>query len=315
MTAHAMMGDRERCLEAGMDGYVSKPMQSKDLLDVMERLLRPSAGDDGGLSEEPVEDVDFDRAGVMQRVGGDLALLGELAELFVGECEHFMATTQEAIAQRDAAALERAAHTVKGSAGNIGAPQVVEAALRLETMARQGDWTEADTACAALETALNNLKPALMAITEGGVPETGEEGGGASASGIPTPSKLHPPVDGGEGGAGPWPVLDWAELQRRVGGDRKLLTELVALFVEAWPQRLSDLRAAVERGDSDALERAAHAAKGSVGTFATRGAFESARRLEEMGRAGDMTGAGTELLHLEQQVKSLISALEQAGGS
>lgn len=96
---------------------------------------------------------------------------------------------------------------------------------------------------------------------------------------------------------------------RRVGGDLELLKELAALFLESCPERLPDLRTAVERGDSKALEQVAHALKGAVGNFAATAAFEAALRLEEMGRAGDLTGAEAALARMEMEMERLTEAL------
>ena len=109
------------------------------------------------------------------------------------------------------------------------------------------------------------------------------------------------------------PVLDRAELLRRVGGDVNLLKELVALFLESYPGRMSDLRGAVQQRDSGALERAAHAMKGSVGTFSARAAMEAARELEERGRSGDLAGAEAALVKLEEEIERLMPALRAMG--
>ena len=97
---------------------------------------------------------------------------------------------------------------------------------------------------------------------------------------------------------------------KRVDGDRDLLKEITALFIEDTPHLLIELRDAIARGDGKVLERSAHTYKGSVGNFGARTAFEAAASLEQMGRNGDFARAGEMLDQLEQQVTLLVPALE-----
>ena len=136
MTAHALKGDRERCLEAGMDAYVSKPLRPQELFDVLARLV-PAAGErrPAPAGPEPPPAA-FDMATALERVDGDLELMTELAGLFLGECPQRMEDIRRAIGERDGPGLERAAHYFKGSVGNFGARRASEAAERLERAGR-----------------------------------------------------------------------------------------------------------------------------------------------------------------------------------
>src|SRR5205823_6404797 len=113
-----------------------------------------------------------------------------------------------------------------------------------------------------------------------------------------------PAVPKSEAGAPPevaeGEVLDKAELLKRVEDDMELLRELAALFGESCPKQLDAVRAAIAERDAAALERAAHAIKGSVGNFAAHSAFEAALRLELMGREGDLSGAEKACTALEE---------------
>ena len=170
MTAHAMKGDRERCLKAGMDDYVSKPLQIDKLLAVVARLTmkieeaRPPAPPNptppelgaGGRASSI-----FDPQTALDRTDGDQELLREILELFRGQADLLRPQITAALARRDGLALERAAHSLKGAAGNISAEQVRAICLRLEQAGRDKDWAEASAAGAELALALPCLESAL----------------------------------------------------------------------------------------------------------------------------------------------------------
>jgi CheY-like chemotaxis protein len=160
MTAHALKGDRERCLAAGMDGYVAKPIHAEDLRRVIDALLpQTDAGPAPSADGEPL-----DPAAALECVGGDRKLLGELVEVFADQCPRWLSEIREAVARGDAARLRLAAHTIKGAVGNFRARRAFEEAERLEWMGRDGDLASAAVACAALEQHLTRLLVALTAL-------------------------------------------------------------------------------------------------------------------------------------------------------
>jgi len=151
MTAHAMKGDRERCLAGGMDQYVAKPIQPEELFAAIESL-DPTAQIIHSVTipgSEPLKVIDIPAA--LARLDGDMELLAELAGLFIQESPKLLSAIQQAIEQDDAQGLERAAHALKGSVGNFAIPTAVKAALTLETMGREGNLASADTAYAVLQ--------------------------------------------------------------------------------------------------------------------------------------------------------------------
>jgi HPt (histidine-containing phosphotransfer) domain-containing protein len=116
----------------------------------------------------------------------------------------------------------------------------------------------------------------------------------------------------------PGTVLDEAVALARVGDDRELLAEMAGLFLHDCPQLLDDLHQAVARADPGALKSAAHKLKGAVDNFAAPGVYEAARRLELMGRTGDLTGMQETWHTLEKEMdrlRPLLALLAQAAGT
>ena len=108
------------------------------------------------------------------------------------------------------------------------------------------------------------------------------------------------------------PVFDRAEFERQIGGDRGLAMEILQMFLEDCPPRVSAIRTAVERGDANALWTAAHTLKGSAGYLAAPFVAEAAARLEGMGREGRLVDARAALEQLERAVGSLLPEIERA---
>ena len=163
MTASAMEGDRERCLEAGMDDYVAKPIHTPELLKVVE--ARP-AQESAAAPLPPVDSL-VDRDALLERVDGDLDLLKRMVEPFVSDCARVVGTIRVAVGRQDCRTLERSAHFLKGSVGNFCAPALFDLALRLERLAKAGDLTEAPPLLDPLEDGVDQLKRELTALVQG----------------------------------------------------------------------------------------------------------------------------------------------------
>jgi two-component system sensor histidine kinase/response regulator len=162
MTAHAMKGDRERCLAAGMDGYVSKPIETKELFEAIEGAAAAPAAPKAPSGETMTAPVKMEEA--LSRVEGDRQLLADMARLFLEDGPRLLSEVREAAARRDAKALERASHALKSSVGNFAAHPACDAALKLEMIGRDGDLAGADAACRSLGQELARLWPALEAM-------------------------------------------------------------------------------------------------------------------------------------------------------
>ena len=168
MTAHAMKGDRDRFLAAGMDGYVAKPVRPHELYAAVE-----GGGPDAEAGLLAPADVSFEWDAALENVGGDEAMLRDLAEMFFAECPKLMQQIREHIAGADGPELRRAAHTLKGSAHVFGAAAAAEAAHRLEEIGREGfdgelsrteAFADAEEALALLEDEVARLLPALRTV-------------------------------------------------------------------------------------------------------------------------------------------------------
>ncbi|MCD6384669.1 PAS domain S-box protein [Candidatus Sumerlaeota bacterium] len=165
MTAHALKGDREKCLEAGMDDYVSKPVNPKELAEAIERMLgkvKPSSRSQPSGSAETGKKV-FDREALLQRVDGDEELLKEILEVFLKDTPARIKSLKDAVSTKDAESIQRDAHSLKGSAGSVGAVALQELAAELERLgkAKELDSARASELIQKIENAFKELEIVL----------------------------------------------------------------------------------------------------------------------------------------------------------
>jgi two-component system, sensor histidine kinase and response regulator len=163
MTAHAMEGDRERCLAAGMDGYIAKPIEPKTFLDTVESATPPVAAVSGD-GQGPEAEGAFDEGMLLGRFNGNRTLLRLLVKTFRDDCPKMMGRIRSALGARDTAALADAAHGLKGSVGNFGTSAAQRTARKMEMMGRRGTLDGAWETYAVLEDDIARLLPALHVI-------------------------------------------------------------------------------------------------------------------------------------------------------
>jgi two-component system, sensor histidine kinase and response regulator len=159
LTAHTLKGDRERCIDAGADGYVPKPIVRGDLFGEIDCVLASN----GNPLRHGDERVLPPREELLKRVDGDSALLAEIVDLFVQDAPRQIGEIRNAIEQGDTTRLYNAAHTLKGSAGNFGAERVTLVAERLEVRAKEHDLRTAAQVLVTLEAEIDRLIVALTA--------------------------------------------------------------------------------------------------------------------------------------------------------
>jgi CheY-like chemotaxis protein len=168
MTGHALEEDRENLREAGMDGYVAKPIQPEELFFTLECAAAGAPGSPSSSRTLTPEPPVFDRRQLLAAVDGDFGLLDLMVTVFREDWPRRMEELRAAIRARRGADLAAAAHALKGSIGTLRASNAFETARRLEFLGKQGDFAAAQETLPALEEKLHRLESRLSAFIEEG---------------------------------------------------------------------------------------------------------------------------------------------------
>jgi HPt (histidine-containing phosphotransfer) domain-containing protein len=154
LTANALDGEREKCLEAGMDDYLAKPFLLEEMAQTLARWLPQAA------PQAPPEPV-WDARAALEKMGGDRELLAEMKPLFVSEAPKHLACLAPSAEPQTASAIASAAHALKGMAMHFCAKEVTDLAAQVERLARDGGIGQADPLVAQLVRAVERLVTAL----------------------------------------------------------------------------------------------------------------------------------------------------------
>jgi CheY-like chemotaxis protein/HPt (histidine-containing phosphotransfer) domain-containing protein len=173
MTAHAMQGDREKCLEAGMNDYVSKPVATQALAEALEKWLPEAKAEGGKMKDAGGEQkkgsslilhpssLVFDRAGVMARLMDDETLARKVAEGFLVDIPRQIEALRGYLEAGDVPTAERQAHSIKGAAATVGGEALRAVAGEMEKAAKAGDLSAVKARLGELEAEFGRLKQAL----------------------------------------------------------------------------------------------------------------------------------------------------------
>jgi len=169
MTAYALKGDREKCLAAGMDDYLSKPARLAEIEEAIHRVTEQGEGSLGVTLDRAIPaSAVWDRAAALDRLGGDESLLNELIEVFFNDYPVLAARLTEALAKGDLASLREPAHTLKGSLGVLGLQETAGLAQAIESASQVEDATTAvsliDRFTAEIETLQDIMRPKALAF-------------------------------------------------------------------------------------------------------------------------------------------------------
>ncbi len=288
LTAHATKKDREECFAAGMDGYVSKPVQPDELQQIIERRLFGSAApprpehpehpmDDGKSCDTKM----FDRSSFLERIDGDEELCNKVLKMFVEHTQELIDSLEQAIGDEDAIWAQQSAHSIKGASLNICAQNLADVAYEIEKAGKDHALDKAHSLFDTLNREYIALKEVLVETLE---------------------SDPHLKVLDTDNG----PIVVSEILDMNVDRSQKL----VGLFFLHIPNSIEALRYHVEQQNLEKLRAEAHKIKGSCVSFGALRMGQLCKELEAVAQEGDLSLAEDLIYKIAEEFDLVHNALE-----
>ncbi|MGE4298282.1 MAG: response regulator [Desulfovibrionaceae bacterium] len=314
MTAHAMTGDREKCLEAGMDGYLTKPVDRDTFFQMLRRWVTP------GKPTEPADPNDMenlalaeawkpsqhdqqpslpetmpgiDVAHAVRRLGGKTALLRKVMLRFADNFAHAADDVRAMIQANDLEGAGTVTHNLKAAAGNIAAEDLARTAAYVDQRIRAGETGQALFALDALAQA---LRVVIRSIHRLGASNGNERAAPADEAATALAA------------AG----IDLASALERLGGKRALLDNLLALFAQNFAASAAPLRRAIEDNDLAHARRLVHTMAGAAGNVGANALHQLARNVETHLQANDVNAATAALPLLFSALDTVCAGIRSA---
>ena len=321
MTANAMQGDRERCMEVGMDDYIAKPVDPSKLKQALERWLPASLKgvqkEQKPFTEPTVRGKDnrsavvFDSKDLNQRLMGDADLVIAVVTAFLQDMPTQMELLKALVSKHDQEGIRLQAHKIKGASRNVAGLAMSRVAGRMENLASEASLQIISELFVELEACYEALKTVLAELVEAGSKgneELAESSEATSHVGVENNMDA-PSSTKSEATTNNKPVFNLEDLKRRLMGDDEIVKAVIEAFIGEMPSQLELLKQEIEASNIDGATAMAHKIKGAAANVGGEALSQVALRLESAGREGDLREMVDAFPELETQVNLLQTSL------